>query len=66
MKKQRLYDGAVFTAQRNNKSGSVSPFGLQNTAPGVRENLYLGEVRNHIRRYQLEHDSIPSSVSPFP
>lgn len=37
MKSSALYDGAEFTAQRNNKSGSVSPFGLQNTAPGVRE-----------------------------
>lgn len=28
-------------------------------------NLYLGEVRNHIRRYQLEHNSIPSVSLPL-
>lgn len=35
--KSSVCNGAEFTAQRNNKSGSVSPSGLQITAPGVRE-----------------------------
>jgi len=49
-KAQRFYEDADFTTQRNNKNGSMSPFG-QNTAFGVREFKSLGEVRN-IRRYQ--------------